>query len=732
MVNKKLIGNRLYLKLLNVRSFYKHTLLTSFLPILCPVVYAADLSNSAENTIQKLETIVIQAKPLNESYIVNAGAFGAKDPMDIPIQIQRYDEQFIRNQSARTAYDVINKDPSVAGATYGAGFDNFRLRGFAIDNFNTIRRDGLTLAAHHDVALENVERLDVLKGPSGFLYGINSPGGTLNYILKRPTEQAFTTITAQGSSFDGRYIAMDSSDASENGDFGYRFNAAYEKNGNFRHAGDFERAFVGLATDFRLSDDVLLQLNMDWSKKSVTSDPLLRADQSTRSDPLDPATFIRPPKIDRRDLLTASWYRHQTEGVNVDAKIEIDLNDAWQSITQANYSRAERHGGYTDLFDIQPNGDIGSAGYAQSRGEVFSAYSFQSYLTGKLETGDIEHDLFFGAAYKHHGDKSPFWDIVESGDTLSVDQVSVANILHPKQPPHYDFGPKQTTEYSGKINESSIFASDLIRFSANWELLLGGRYIWYKSENLSATALAQKENTFVPAASIMFRPNDNVMTYISYSKGFERGENAPWNANNANEPTGIIESEQYEVGLKAKINDQLHIGLALFNIDRDANFLNTNNDYIKSGVYQHRGVEAEINGNLTNNLKLLSSLAYLDTELDKVDDLTTLHKRSQGTPKWKAYTGLNYVISAIDGLSIDGGVNYISNRAVDAQNSGFIPSYSVVDAGVQYQTQIDTIPVTFRVLAKNLFDKYYYVSAFNGGLAVGQPREVLFSAQLRF
>ncbi|TFY95172.1 hypothetical protein DYL61_04255 [Pseudomonas nabeulensis] len=56
-----------------------------------------------------------------------------------------------------------------------------------MDNFNTVRRDGLTLAPHHDMPLELFERVDVLKGPSGFLYGFNSPGGSVNYLTKRPT-----------------------------------------------------------------------------------------------------------------------------------------------------------------------------------------------------------------------------------------------------------------------------------------------------------------------------------------------------------------------------------------------------------------------------------------------------------------------------------------------------------------------------------------------------------------
>ncbi|MCZ7024119.1 hypothetical protein, partial [Salmonella enterica] len=90
----------------------------------------------------------------------------------------------------------------------------------------------------------------------------------------------------------------------------------------------------------------LLQLNADWSRKSTVADPLLRADQSGRANPLDPSSYVLPPKVNRRDLLTGSWFRHQTEGANLDAKFEYELDDNWTSVTQGNYSRVERHGGY--------------------------------------------------------------------------------------------------------------------------------------------------------------------------------------------------------------------------------------------------------------------------------------------------------------------------------------------------------------------------------------------------
>src|SRR3546814_8369285 len=83
---------------------------------------------------------------------------------------------------------------------------------------------------------------------------------------------------------------------------------------------------------------MLLQLNGDYQWKDLVADPLLRADQSGRADPLDPASYILPPRIDRRALLAPSWYRYTTEAFNFDARFEAKIADGWTGIV-----RSEEH-----------------------------------------------------------------------------------------------------------------------------------------------------------------------------------------------------------------------------------------------------------------------------------------------------------------------------------------------------------------------------------------------------
>lgn len=700
--------------------------------VLAPPAFGQELDQNPGSNATTLDGIVVTAPPLNDAFEVNVGAFGAKDAIDVPLAIQSYDARTIAEASPRTLGDVLARDPSVLNASYGGSFDNLRLRGFAMDNFNTIRRDGLALAPHHDVQLENIERIDVLKGPSGFLYGFNSPGGTINYILKRPTRDPFMTATVGGSTLGQRYVAIDGSVSALDGAIGVRVNSGYEKTGDFNHARDLERAFFGVAADVRINERALLQLHADWSEKSVVADPLLRMDQSSRANTLDPSTYILPPRVDRRDLLTGGWYRHKTDNINLDAKLEVTLGENWVSITQANYSRVERNGGYTDLFDIQPNGDIGFGALGMSRGEVFDTWTVQSYLSGKFQTGHIGHDLFIGASHRSFGDRAPVWDYVDSTGPLGISGITVGNILNPVEPPPYDFGPRQPLDYDASINESSAFVSDLIAFNEKFQILLGGRYIRYRARNLSATALPQSKNVFVPSGALMYRPSERILAYASYSKGFEKGDYAPFSAVNAFEPTESLESRQFEVGAKVELHPGLLLGAAAFDIVRDASYLDSANVFVSDGQYRHRGVELTAFGEVSRSFSLTSSLAWLGTELQDVADAATLGKRTEGVPRWKASTGASYQLAWLPGLSIDAMVNCVGSRPVDAQNSGFIPSFTTLDAGLSYDTQIGHTPVQFRIRANNLTDTYYYTGSVGGALDVGRPREVFFTAKASF
>lgn len=108
-----------------------------------------------------------------------------------------------------------------------------------------------------------------------------------------------------------------------------------------------------------------------------------------------------------------------------------------------------------------------------------------------------------------------------------------------------------------------------------------------------------------------------------------------------------------------------------------------------------------------------------------VIDATTLGKRTEGVPKWQCGLSGEYAVAGVKGLFVNGGINFVTSRPIDAQNSGFVKGYELIDADVRYEAKVGETPLTLRLIGKNLFDRYYYNSVFfQGGLEVGPPREV--------
>ena len=87
----------------------------------------------------------------------------------------------------------------------------------------------------------------------------------------------------------------------------------------------------------------------------------------------------------------------------------------------------------------------------------------------------------------------------------------------------------------------------------------------------------------------------------------------------------------------------------------------------------------------------------------------------------------------VPGLAADTTLSYVGSRPVDAQNSGFVPGYTLWDAGLSYATRLGDTPTTFRLQGKNLANRYYYSGVYySGGLDVGREREVFLSAKFSF
>jgi iron complex outermembrane recepter protein len=147
---------------------------------------------------------------------------------DLPFSVSAFTEQFIEDTGATDLYDVVRYAAGVTSGAkeFNAGEDSFTIRGFQ----QSPERNGFNEGGQGNVYVDpvNIERIEVVKGPSALLYGQVSPGGTVNYITKTPQDGFFVTLGGGVGSDDYYRGTIDANVPLIAGTLLFRFNGAYE------------------------------------------------------------------------------------------------------------------------------------------------------------------------------------------------------------------------------------------------------------------------------------------------------------------------------------------------------------------------------------------------------------------------------------------------------------------------------------------------------------------------
>ena len=673
----------------------------------------AAAGDGAVSSVSVLDTISVRAARPSLYAVpdVNVGALGAKDPKDLPMSVSSYSSELIEAQHARTLMDVLKNDPSVQNSAVGGAMDNIAIRGFPVDWTNTMRRDGMPVAPYYDLPLENIERVDVLKGPSGFLYGVNSPGGTVDYVLKRPTRERFATVTSEVRSYDGYYGALDTGGPLGGGRLGYRFDLAGEKVGNFGHAGDLRRSFASGALDWSITPRALLRLNFDYQNKRLAAQPVIGTQPNGSL----------PPQFDPRTLLGQPWLQYRTNTFNVGGQFDFKLTDTWTFTTQVAQSYNNRDAAFPDLYSVAANGDILSGDIFLSPDQSFRVLSTNTFVSGKFATGALSHQLVTGVSTRNY-------EARQGG--FGVMPITVGNLFAPV------YSPAQATTFPAKTVERnfqpSVFVSDVIDIGSHWSVMLGVRHVSYRDNSYapSGSDTHYRASVNVPSIGAIFKPLPSLSTYASYAEGFEQGGVAPFNTLNAGQSLAPVKSKQYEAGVKADIGSSLTVDAAVFRIEKTLQYVNTANVYVQAGTQRHTGIELTANGRVTRDLSIVAGAAYLHTEQQDTGDAATNGKRAANVPTFQANAFLDYRIAAVRGLNVDAGIYYVGARPLNASNSVSLPGYVRFDAGARYRTRIGGHTTIFRAGVQNLTDKRYWAAANYNAVWPGQPRTFFLSAQI--
>ena len=229
--------------------------------------------------------------------------FGDLPLQDTPYSITVVPASLIENLQAYQPEDIVKVLPQVTNVLTGqnrSGNPFLYVRGFSITQFTNgagVSYDGMIGGAGGMFAnvLEDKERVELLSGADGFLYGTGSVGGELNYVLKRPTATPYSSITAGDNAGGNGFVHGDFGGplkipGLKDDLFGYRINMVYQGGDTEILDQSVKRNLVSAAFDIHPIDNVLLQLNMAHSNYHIYGEtPQFSSSLSPYPAPANPA-----------------------------------------------------------------------------------------------------------------------------------------------------------------------------------------------------------------------------------------------------------------------------------------------------------------------------------------------------------------------------------------------------------------------------------------------------------
>lgn len=650
--------------------------------------------------------------------------------LETPQTVNVVPAQVMRDQQPRNLDDALTNISGITQAnTLGSTQDAVMLRGFGDNRNGSIMQDGMPLVQGRALN-STAERVEVLKGPSSLLYGIQDPGGVVNIVSKKPELIQSTSLTVRGSTFgDGKNGSggnLDTTGPIGDSGLAYRLIVDHEDEDYWRNYGTHRESLIAPSLAWYGDNTKLL---FAYEHREFLS-------------PFDRGTAIDPKT--NHPLNIPSTRRLDEPFNNMEGRSDLyrfeadhDLNDDWKAHFGYSWNRETYDASQVRVVKVNANGTL-TRSMDGTQGALTTDRFATASLEGKVNVAGMQHDLTFGLDDEYR--KIYRADLIRQAprgtfnynDPVYGNEVAGTTVSAPD------------SNQTDLLRSDSLFLQDAIHLTDQWILVGGARYQMY--DQYAGKGVPFTANTdgngqkWVPRAGLVYRYTDELSFYGSYTESFKPNSTIAPLANKS-VLDGSLEPEQsksWELGTKLDIPGRITASAALFNIEKRNVLVQVGDGltsvYSVAGKVRSRGLELDASGQLTDKWSVIGSYAYTDAEV--TEDPEYKGNRLQNVAKNTGSLSAVYDFGSIlggDQLRVGAGARYVGERAGDAANSFELPGYTVADAFATYDTKIEGQKVKFQLNVKNLFDRTYYTSAVNTQfVSIGDARQVSVSSTLTF
>ncbi len=690
-------------------------------PLLMAVLAGLPMLAQAEHTeTLNLDEVSVTA-PLPENPLATAAATKTDTPLlETPMSIQVVPQQVLRDRAVTQTNQLLENVSGVhAESNYGGNAATFfNIRGFSTSN---ALRDGFRnygYIAYRDT--QNIEQIEVLKGPAGALYGgLGSLGGQINTVSKRPMAGYFGEASLLLGRF-GQARATFDVNTDEKSGFAMRLNGAFEKNDTFRDNGGYDSYSIAPAISWHNEDSKLTVLtefnhqNRDGFDFGVPNLPDYQQYSRTRYFGLRDGVYSD---------VGGDYGRNNTQAIT--AIFDHQFNPDWALRVAANYSHAKQLS--TQTF---PNNSLYTGGpllnYTTyiNADEWSSDKALQAELSGKINTGELTHKLLIGV------EKSQVKHGNNNSSTTSYD----VDLFNPTVINPHDAIVIGSGKNEGRGTDTGVFVQDQIGLTPTFNVLAGLRYDRFHNEaESSGSTVEANQNALSSQIGAVWDIAADTALFARYGRSHLPNISHSVSASVFEAEVGTIK----EVGIKRGFLDKrLNGTLAIYEIGRSNILVADPLDPLKQvliGRQRSRGLEADLGGELATGWQWMANYAYNNAKVVQDTNADLVGDTLSNAPRHSASLWTTYALTGDwHGFGVGGGVYATGAREANLPNTYRLPGYVRVDALAYY----DAEKWRAQLNLTNLLDKHYYTGGeagvFNFTLDPSQPVNAQLTLTYRF
>ncbi|HAS6637456.1 TonB-dependent siderophore receptor [Vibrio parahaemolyticus] len=661
--------------------------------LVAPSAVASEETNSTPSATETIQVYGHQYEGYAE-HMPQSGTKTDVEWLDVPQAVSVVTKTEMQDRGAVRLVDALD---GVAGVnnTLGEGSrDQFMIRGF--DSLNDMYRDGMrddgTLQSYRSLA--NVERVEIVKGPAGALYGRGSAGGIINLVTKRANGENFTHVKGSVGS-NSQYVGQVDSSMAFSDKVNGRINLEYRQADSYVDHVDSNDFFIAPTIRVLPADGHTIDIDVEYAHQELVP---YRGVPSKNGKPVD---------------LPVSTYfggtndYQESDSLRVAVDYEWRLSDQWVWNNRAAFNHIELEQKGTRQGKVTGNEvsqTVNNFGY-----DPRTTTTLQSELI--WETND--NQLMLGADFNQ----------IDIDLTLASDKtLPPQNIYNPVVGPTPDPGFKPFRDNT--TTTTGVYVQDVYTWG-DLSVIGNVRYDSMDLEQQKAGAGKEKldDDKVSYRAGLVYRINYDTSVYASLARSWQ----LPYAGIYINPKLAeFFHTDLKEVGAKAYLLDNaLMLNAALFQIDQEQPQTNVDGDVIDKIEVRHQGIELEARGQITKQWDISVGYSYLDAE-DKATGKKPNDVSDHLFSLWSTY-------QLDDNWRLGGGVKYVGDRYAGNDEAVALGDYTTVDLMAAYTTGRHKIQAN----AYNILDEKYILGATNGTsglnqIGYGAPAEFMLSYGYQF